>query len=115
MDCAGLRADIDKLKQELQALETNVEKIREAEEYDEELRDAARIVSSNSSDSVLEKYLEDFKEQNPEIFPHVITLGERIDIMDADGYMAQIRSIVATDDGRVLIGGGLWRILCRFL
>ena len=34
-----------------------------------------------------------------------LELGERIDIKDIYGYSADINSIAATKDGRVLIGG----------
>ena len=106
MDCAALRSDIDKLEQELRALGEKVETAREAEEHDKELQEVAKLIGSNSADLMLEKYLKDFQEQNLDILP-VVTLGERIDVMDAGGEMAQIQSIAAAGDGHVLIGGSL--------
>ena len=79
MDCAGLRADIDQLTQELQDLEEGVGKIRNAEAHGKEFRDVARLTNFNSLDPILENYLKDFQKQNPESFP-AITLGERIDV-----------------------------------
>ena len=105
MDCAELRSDIDKLEQELRVLEENIEAIRKEEEHNKELQAVARFVDSDAPDLLLEKYFEDFRVQNPEFFP-VITLGERVDVVDASGGLATyIESVVATDDGRVLIGG----------
>ena len=78
MDCAGLRADIDKLKQELQAFEIDVKAIRESKGHNKELQNVARVIDSNLSDSTLERYLKDFQEQNIKIFP-AFTLSERIE------------------------------------
>ena len=105
MDCAGLRADIDKLEQELRALGERVETVREAEEHDKELQEVAKLIGSNSADLMLEKYLKDFQEQNLDILLPIVTLGERIDIRNADGDPARIRAITALDDKHVLIGG----------
>ena len=104
MDCAALRSDIDKLKDELAILESDIEKIRKSEGRNEERRNVVRLIDSNSVDMALEKYLEDFREHNPEVLL-AITLGERIDIKDADGNPTGINSIAATKDGHVLVGG----------
>ena len=69
MDCAGLRADIDKLKRELQVLEENVEIIREPEEHNEELRTVAGLIGSDSPDRILAKYFGDFQAHNSHIIP----------------------------------------------
>ena len=94
MDCAGLRADIDKLEQELRALGEKVETVRGAEEHDKELQEVAKLIGSNSADLMLEKYLKDFQERNLDIFP-VVTLGERIDIRDTYGGSATVYNIAA--------------------
>ena len=60
MDCVALELDIGKLKQELQALETNVEKIRATEEHARELQDVRGFISADLLDSTLGKYLKDF-------------------------------------------------------
>ena len=105
MDCAGLRADIDKLEQELRVLGEKIETVREAEGHDKELQEVMKSIDSSSVDPVLEKYLKDFQEQNLDILLPVVTLGERIDIRDVNGNPATIISIVTTGDGRILIGG----------
>ena len=104
MDCAGLRADIDKLKNELSVLESDVEKIRKTERRNKGLQNAKKLIGSNSADLMLEKYLKDFQERNLDIFP-VVTLGERIDIRDAYGGSADVYNITAAGNGHVLIGG----------
>lgn len=104
MNCAELRSDIDRLKDELQALGENVETTRGAEGHSKEFQDVAKSIDSNSSDSMLKKYLDDFREQNPEFFS-AITLGERIDIEDAEGRLICVTSVAADKNGRVLIGG----------
>ena len=104
MDCAALRSDIEKLRQELQTLEMGAEKIREAKEHNGEFRDVAKIINSNSADSVLEKYLKDFRERNPELLSG-FTLGERMEFMDTEGNPRQVNSIAIAEDGRVLVGG----------
>lgn len=105
MNCAGLRSDIDKLKQEFQAFEANLKIIRESEKCSKKLRDAMESIGLSSVDPILEKYLEDFQEQNPEILP-VIALDERMDILDAEGGdPVSVSCIVAIDGERVLIGG----------
>ena len=104
MNCAELRSDIDKLEQEFQVLEENIEAIRKEEEHNKELQEVAKLIGSNSADLMLEKYLKDFQERNLDIFP-VVTLGERIDIRDAYGGSADVYNITAAGNGHVLIGG----------
>ena len=100
MDCAGLRADIDKLKQELQAFEIDVKAIRESKGHNKELQNVARVIDSNLSDSTLERYLKDFQEQNIKIFP-AFTLSERI---ECKALMNSLPMVIA-NNGHVLIGG----------
>ena len=109
MNCTELRSDINRLKDELQTLGENVEIIRGAEGHSKEFQDVAKSIDSNSSDSMLKKYLDDFREQNPEFFS-AITLGERIDIEDAEGRLICVTSVAADKNGRVLIGGD-WGVL----
>ena len=68
MNCTELRSDINKLKQELQTLGENVETIRGAEGHSKEFQDVAKSIDSNSSDSMLKKYLDDFHRSNVKIF-----------------------------------------------
>lgn len=103
MDCVELRANIDELEREFRTLKEKVKVIRESEESSKELRDALELINSSSSDQLLKKYYLDFREQNPEI-PSAVTLGERIDIMNAYGYPMSVEAIAAANDGRVLIG-----------
>ena len=100
MDCAGLRSDIDKLKQELQAFEIDVKAIRESKGHNKELQNVARVIDSNLSDSTLERYLKDFQEQNIKIFP-AFTLSERI---ECKALMNSLPMVIA-NNGHVLIGG----------
>lgn len=104
MDCVALKADMTELEQELRALEAHVEKMRGADMLDEELRDVIESVDADLSDSILKKYLKDFRRQNSELFP-VFTLGEQVDIEDAEGRPANIEHMKIAGDGHVLIGG----------
>ena len=104
MDCTELRADIDRLKDELRAFRGCVEKMRNAKAHDEELRDAMMFIDSDLSDRILTKYLKDFQEQNSEMFPDCV-LGELVDTKDdIDGWM-HIHSAAIVGDNRILVGG----------
>lgn len=104
MDCVELRSDIDKLKQELQALKSGVERIRGAEERGGGLRNMVKPIDSGLLDTTLVRYLRFFQEQNSEFFSG-FALGERIEIRDSVGTLARIISIAIIEDRRVLIGG----------
>ena len=98
MNCEELRADIDRLKglkealgQKLDALNENGRGVVKVRKLGEE--------AGAASDEILGKYLDDFKEKNPEISAE-IRLGERI-----EGFDGSIFSIAALPDGSVLVGG----------
>ena len=105
MDCAGLRADIDELRQRCRALEETIEETRESKDGGAKgLQDVMRRIDPGLSDAILEKYLEDFREQDSDVLP-AIELGKRIEIKDREGGDASIESMAVTKDGYVMIGG----------
>ena len=113
MNCAELKEDIGRLRQDILALQSNTKAIREDEEHSKELKATIDIINSNRIDQMLTKYLKDFEINYPEILL-AVKLGERIEIKDAYGKPASINAIVPTDDGHVLIGGnyGVMMVMC---
>lgn len=104
MDCAGLRSDIGRLREEVSALEANSKKMRESGATSKNIRGVMGLIESDTQDLILKKYLEDFREQNPEIFP-ILSLGKRVEIKDYYGWPAGLSSITDIGHGHVLIGG----------
>ena len=98
MNCEELRNDIDRLKGLKETLGQKLDALNETGRGVVGVR-KLRGKAGSASDEMLEKYFDDFKEQNPEISAE-IRLGERI-----EGFHAHIRSITALPDGSVLVGG----------
>ena len=59
MNCAELRSDIDRLKEELQALDEGISAMRGTEAGGKEMRGVIGLVDSDSADLALKKYLKD--------------------------------------------------------
>ncbi|MBO7664842.1 hypothetical protein J6S46_03240, partial [Candidatus Saccharibacteria bacterium] len=104
MNCQELREDIEKLtalKEDFAArfedgYESGIGKIA----IDEAFKTAAEL-----SDELLEKYLQDFAEKNPELSGGW-RMSERIEgFVDMDGDIVYVGNIAALPDGSALVGG----------
>ena len=105
MNCEKLHQDIEKLKEQYNSFSSKLKfSIEKAEgkgkiALSEQLRNTLAL-----QDQILESYLPDFFEKNPELLQ--LNLGNRIECKDADGKPAIIRSITQLSDGSIMIGGG---------
>ena len=106
MNCEKLHQDIEKLKEQYNSFSSKLDfSTKEAKgkiALSEQLRNTLAL-----QDQILESYLPDFFEKNPELLQ--LNLGDRIDdrmeCKDAYGNPANIRSITQLSDKSIMIGG----------
>ena len=104
MNCTELLSDIDQLKTHLAQLEDAFDSANETGENTPTLQ-ATNHEASTATDTLLEKYLNDFVKQNPEITSDTLDLGDRIEIKDANGKpIRRIHNVTPLSNNRILIG-----------
>ena len=103
MDCTALSSDIDHLKSLRDTLQTQLAQATETGQGKSAIL-SAQAEATAVTDQLLEKYLPNFFEHNPELIE--IQLGPHIEgFVDMDGDRADISSIARLSDGSALIGG----------
>ena len=103
MDCTALSSDIDHLKSLRDTLQTQLAQATETGQGKSAIL-SAQAEATAVTDQLLEKYLPNFFEHNPELIE--IQLGPHIEgFVDMDGDHANIDSIAPLPDGSALVGG----------
>ena len=105
MDCKKLKTDIDKLKSLHDSLRIQLDEMNETMQGDKTGIKKVQKQASELEDQLLEKYLGDFAEKNPELFTRWKLNGRIEGFVDADGDATIIKSISAMPDGGMLVGG----------
>ena len=105
MDCKKLKTDIDKLKSLHDSLRIQLDEMNETVQGDKAEIKRVQKQASELEDQLLEEYLDDFAEKNPELFTRWELNGRIEGFVDADGDVAIIKSISAMPDGGMLVGG----------
>ena len=103
MDCEKLHSDIDHLKSLRNTLQAQLAQATETGQGKSAIL-SAQAEATAVTDQLLEKYLPDFFEHNPELTE--IRLGPLIEgFVDKDGDGIDIKSIAPLPDGSALAGG----------
>ena len=102
MDCAKLKADIERLREARDAFNAAIAKTEANDtglgkiKFNEAMKRASEL-----EDEILRSYMEDVGEHNPELF-RGFRYGEKI-----DGFHRDISSTVKLSDNEVLVCGGI--------
>ena len=103
MNCNELNKEIKTLKTIHEELLLKIDQATETGQGKVAVNEDIKSITA-LSDKILEKYLPDFVEKNPELLE--IKLGWRIErIKDYNGNETNINSIVTLRDGSLMIGG----------
>ncbi len=97
MNCQELKEDINKLHELHDSLSASYKKMNETGVGNRETQRINRKVTE-LEDKLLKKYLDDFAEKNPEMFPP--KFGEKI-----EGFNHDINTLTKLSDDMVFVGG----------
>lgn len=108
MDCEALKTDIENLQAKHNALQEQIELLSDADSGEVKKKSEIQAMQADiesTVDSLLGKYLDDFAEQNPDVFlPFEVGEVERLP------YETEVTKIMPLPDipgknGRILVGG----------